>query len=83
MDLKPSDKGTRKSERIDGRGETIVCLRALRSCRVEVLYQGPNLSRRDHVREFLFGPGEEFYVPFSQALVLLANGSAKIVHDPQ
>jgi hypothetical protein len=73
------NKGTRMSERIDERGETILRLRALSLCRIRV--HGPDLSNRDHVRELHFGPGEEFDVPFSQALVLLARGSAKVVHD--
>ena len=83
MDSEPPDKGTRKSERVDGRGETIVRLRALNTCRIRVHDQGPDLSNRDHVRESTFGPGEEFDVPFSEALVLIAMGSAKIVHHPE
>ena len=83
MDSEPPEKRTRKSERIDGRGETILRLRAVNTCRVLVHHQGPDLSNRDHVREMYFGPGEEFDIPFSQALVLLARGSAKIIHDPE
>ena len=77
------DKGTRKSERTNERGETILRLRALSLCTVRVHDEGPDLSNRDHVRELHFSPGEEFDVPFGEALVLLARGSAKVVHDPE
>jgi len=81
MEQGPLNKGTRKSERIDAHGETILRLRALNTCSIRV--QGTDLSNRDHVRELSFSPGEEFDIPFSQALSLLACGKAKVVHDPE
>jgi len=83
MEPGPPDKGAKKSERVNGRGETIVRLRALGFCTVQLLQEWADLSSRDHIGELSFGPGEEFDVPFSQAVVLLAKGRAKIVHDPE
>ena len=51
MEPGPPDKGAKKSERVNGRGETIVRLRALGFCTVQLLQEWADLSSRDHIGE--------------------------------